>query len=66
MDHFVWPMHNKLGLLCTMLRGGAIIVITIGPAKNTVFKTQMEKLRISAKYRAITPIVFQRNITGFH
>ena len=43
-----------------------IIAIMIGPAKNTVFKTQMEKSRIFAKYRAITPNVCQRKIIGFH
>ena len=60
---------NVLGLVINGLESmgvDIIIVIMIGPAKNTVFKTQMEKSRIFAKYRAITPIVFQRNIIGFH
>ena len=43
-----------------------IIAIMIGPAKNIVFKTQLEKSRILAKYLAITPIVFLRNIISLH
>lgn len=60
---------NALGLVINGLElvdVDTIIAITIGPAKNTVFKTQMEKSKISAKYHAITPIVFQRNIIVFH
>ena len=53
---------NGLGLVDV----DTIIAIMIGPAKNTVFKTQLEKSRIFAKYPAIAPIVFLRKITCFH
>ena len=53
---------NGLGLVDV----DTIIVTMIGPAKNIVFKTQLEKSRIFAKYLAITPIVFQRNLVNFH